>query len=86
MRLSEKGLGNVFYHQSLDLDIDSYEFKPEDFTGSVVLTVEEAKGVAATYDALANFLIKCMDGEGSKEAISFAMKLNERIEQAEKKK
>ena len=84
MRLSEKGLGNVFYHQSLDLDIDSYDFKPEDFTDCVVLTVEEAKGVAATYDALASFLIKCMDGDGAKEAIAFAIELNKRIEQAEK--
>ena len=43
MKLSGKGLANVFYHQSLDLDIDSYDFKPEDFTGAVVLTVEEAR-------------------------------------------
>ena len=51
----------------------------------VCLTVEEAKGVAETYDALASFLIKCMDGDGAKEAIAFAIELNKRIEQAESK-
>ena len=53
--------------------------------GCVVLTLEEAKGVAATYDALASFLIKCMGGDGAKEALSFAIELNKRIEQAEDK-
>ena len=53
MKLSGKGLANVFYHQSLDLDIDSYEFKPEDFTGCVVLTIEEAQEISNQLYSLA---------------------------------
>ena len=80
MRLSEKGLGNVFYHQSLDLDIDSYEFKPEDFTDCVVLTVEEAKVIANFFGAVD----ACCDLRMSKTEQKTWGKLNKRIEQVEK--
>lgn len=86
MKLSGKGLANVFYHQSLDLDIDSYDFKPEDFTGAVVLTVEEAKAIAVTMFALHKFCQKFLSGVNDNFLIK-ASKVNhvldKRIEQAE---
>lgn len=82
MKLSGKGLVNVFYHQSLDLDIDSYDFKPEDLTGAVVLTVEEAKFLHQCCVFLSGFDDRyCVEG-----AKDFARKLSKRIEQAEKQK
>lgn len=84
MKLSEKGLTKLSI-EDFEYDPQSVEFEPDDFTNCVVLTVEEAKGVAETYDALASFLIKCMDGDGAKEAIAFAIELNKRIKQAEGK-
>lgn len=85
MRLSVKGIQKYTDHRVYyEYPIETLKFEPDDFEGAVVLTVEEAKGVAKTYDALASFLIKCMDGDGAKEAIAFAIELNKRIEQAEK--
>lgn len=43
MKLSSHGLGNICYHQSLNLSLGSYEFEPEDFTGGVMLTTNEAR-------------------------------------------
>lgn len=40
MRLSEKGLDKVY-----GLEFEDVEFDQEDFTGVVILTVEEAKGI-----------------------------------------
>ena len=77
MKLSGKGLGKVCYHQSLDLDIDSYEFKPEDFTDCVALTIEEAK---VMLEALLRLPV-----EGNKLILKKTLiPLKERIEQAEK--
>lgn len=88
MRLSEKGLGNVFYHQSLDLDIDSYEFKPEDLTGAVVLTVEEASNI---WEHLINYESSIEENEGCMsfkhlEVRDSVRLMRKRIEQAEKDK
>ena len=43
MRLSEKGCVHLNEWMVHKLPIDAFEFKPEDFTNCVVLTVEEAK-------------------------------------------
>lgn len=85
MRLSEKGLGNVFYHQSLDLDIDSYEFKPEDFTDSVVLTVEEAKQLQEDFLDIVCEIVRLVGRYGVKyEKPDSLIILEGRIEQAGK--
>ena len=85
MRLSEKGLGNVFYHQSLDLDIDSYEFKPEDFTDSVVLTVEEAKQLQEDFLDIVCEIVRLVGRYGVKyEKPGSLIILEGRIEQAGK--
>ena len=46
MRLSEKGCVHLNEWMVHKLPIDAFEFKPEDFTNCVVLTVEEAKKIA----------------------------------------
>ena len=92
MKLSEKGLGNVFYHQSLDLDIDSYEFKPEDFEDfecCVVLTLEEAKEISFQLYSLAmlyDTLILELDPDKSliKRVGKSYEPLNKKISQARK--
>lgn len=43
MRLSDKGCTHLNEWMVHKLPIDAFEFKPEDFTNCVVLTVEEAK-------------------------------------------
>lgn len=43
MKLSEKGIEKVQNYSSVDLEIEGFE--PDDFTGAVILTVEEAKGL-----------------------------------------
>ena len=83
MKLSGKGLSNVFYHQSLDLGIDSYDFKPEDFTGAVVLTVEEAEKLMKLLDLCECWLT---NNNVSYDCDAWASLLEERIEQAEKQK
>ena len=53
MRLSEKGrvhLNEWIVHK---LPIDAFEFKPEDFMGAVVLTVDEAKEISFQLYSLA---------------------------------
>ena len=50
MRLSEKGyihLNELMIHE---LPFDAYEFKPEDFTGAVVLTTDEAEQLERLLD------------------------------------
>ena len=85
MKLSEKGLkcfintcydGDELYHY----DALQHEFKPEDFTGAVVLTVEEAKAVLECVDACA--FPSSFEGFVS-ENILLRDKLKKRIEQAE---
>ena len=45
MRLSEKGCVHLNEWMVHRLPIEAFEFKPEDFTGAIVLTVNEAKGL-----------------------------------------
>ena len=81
MKLSGKGLGKVCYHQSLDLSLGSYEFEPEDFTGAVVLTVEEAEKLMKLLDLCEYWLT---NNNVSYDCDAWASLLEERIEQAEK--
>ena len=80
MKLSGKGLGKVCYHQSFDLSLGSYEFEPEDFTGAVVLTVEEAKAILTL---VKNFVDEYRS-DLSTRTIQFPNELQKRIKQAEK--
>ena len=43
MRLSEKGCIHLNEWMVHKLPVDAFEFKPEDFTGAVVLTTDEAE-------------------------------------------
>ena len=45
MRLSEKGCVHLNEWMVHKLPIDAFEFKPEDFTGTVVLTTKEARTI-----------------------------------------
>ena len=93
MRLSEKGESrlynskNVFYDDDIEGDVVAlwelskvWEFEPEDFTGAVVLTVEEAKVIANFFGAVD----ACCDLRMSKTEQKTWGKLNKRIEQVEK--
>ena len=86
MKLSGKGLGKVCYHQSLDLSLGSYEFEPEDFTGAVVLTVEEAKQLQEDFLDIVCEIVRLVGRYGVKyEKPDSLIILEGRIEQAEKK-
>ena len=47
MRLSKKGCVHLNEWMVHKLPVDAYEFKPEDFTGAVVLTIKEAEQIKA---------------------------------------
>ena len=86
MKLSGKGLGKVCYHQSLDLSLGSYEFEPEDFTGAVVLTVEEAKQLQEDFLDIVCEIVRLVGRYGVKyEKPDSLIILEGRIDQAEKK-
>lgn len=83
MRLSEKGCVHLNEWMVHKLPIDAFEFKPEDFMGAVVLTVEEAKLI----QKLLRHCYFATDIEEAEELILVQDRiLKERIEQAEKKK
>ena len=81
MRLSEKGCVHLNEWMVHKLPIDAFVFKPEDFTGAVVLTVEEAK-------LIQKLLRHCYFTTDIKEIEELVLVqdgiLKERIEQAEK--
>ena len=96
MKLSEKGEGrlynskNVFYDDDIEGDVVAlwelskvWEFEPEDFTGAVVLTVEEAEKLMKLLDLCEYWLT---NNNVSYDCDAWASLLEERIEQAEKKK
>ena len=86
MRLSEKGCVHLNEWMIHKLPIDAFEFKPEDFTDCVVLTVREAKVFTRLMDAMADYgeVIEIeMLSKGSRNNASI---MRQRIEQAEKKK
>ena len=82
MRLSEKGCIHLNEWMVHKLPVDAFEFKPEDFTDCVVLTVEEAK-------TLIDFFVTMkpeMPNGGCMEYCDLWRDfLQKRIEQAEKK-
>ena len=43
MQLSEKGREKLAYLVDLDAPIEDLEFWPDDFTGAIIMTVEDAK-------------------------------------------
>ena len=56
MRLSDKGCTHLNEWMMHKLPIDAFEFKPEDFMGAVVLTVDEAKAVNEAIEWLCSTL------------------------------
>ena len=86
MRLSEKGCVHLNEWMVHRLPIEAFEFKPEDFTNCVVLTVREAKVFTRLMDAMADYgeVIEIeLLSKGSRNNASI---MRQRIEQAEKKK
>ena len=96
MKLSEKGEGrlynskNVFYDDDIEGDVVAlwelskvWEFEPDDFQGAVVLTVEEAEKLMKLLDLCEYWLT---NNYVSYDCDAWASLLEERIEQAEKKK
>ena len=82
MRLSEKGRIHLNEWMVHKLPVDAYEFKPEDFTGAVVLTVEEAEKLMKLLDLCESWLT---NNNVSYDCDAWASLLEERIEQAEGK-
>ena len=92
MKLSEKGylkIGNsiVGWFENgvakVTFDPDKIEFNPEDFTGSVVLTAEEAEALMTFFDTMK----PQMPNGGCMEYCDlWGNTIKKRIEQAEKKK
>ena len=83
MRLSEKGCVHLNEWMVHKLPIDAFEFKPEDFTGAVVLTVEEAEKLMKLLDLCEYWLT---NNNVSYDCDAWASLLEERIEQSEKQK
>ena len=84
MRLSEKGCVHLNEWMIHKLPIDAYEFKPEDFTGAVVLTIAQAKEVAKKLNDV-GLQHEQEFGDYDYDALDLADCLEEKIEQAEKK-
>lgn len=89
MRLSDKGCTHLNEWMMHKLPIDAFEFKPEDFTDSVVLTVEEAKAVNEAIEWLCSTLEDYEREHDNTPALIEGWNqmdfLEHRIEQAEKK-
>ena len=83
MRLSEKGCVHLNEWMVHKLPMDGFEFKPEDFTGCVVLTAEEAEKLMELLDNCEYWLT---DNDISYDCDSWASLLEERIDHAEEKK
>ena len=78
MKLSEKGLTKLSI-EDFEYDPQSVEFKPDDFTNCVVLTVEEARRIKnALWELLRN-----SNDKNANEWLIYWM-VNGRIEQSEK--
>ena len=103
MRLSEKGENrlynskNVFYDDDIEGDVVAlwelskvWEFEPDDFTGAVILTIEEAKAVNEAIEWLCSTLEDYEREHDNTPALIEGWNqmnfLEHRIEQAEKKK
>lgn len=81
MKLSKHGREHLGYHEAIGLGIGSYDFQQEDFTGAVVLTVEEAKEILqSSYDVLSWSMVGPTHRDN---ALSVQKLLKYRIEQAE---
>ena len=80
MRLSEKGYIHLNEWTIHKLPIDAFEFKPEDFTGAVTLTVEEAKTIEHCF-AIFHRFFKLFSPEKK-----VWKELQKRIEQVEEEK
>ena len=89
MRLSKKGCVHLNEWMVHKLPIDAFEFKPEDFTNCVVLTVEEAKAVNEAIEWLCSTLEDYEREHDNTPALIEGWNqmdfLEHRIEQAEKK-
>ena len=83
MRLSEKGCVHLNEWAVHKLPIDAFEFKPEDFTGAIVLTIEEAKRLV---EHLRLCEVSVNDPFYASDCDAWALDLSCRIEQAEKDK
>ena len=83
MRLSEKGSIHLNEWTVHKLPVDAFEFKPEDFTGAVVLTVEEACEIL---DYLSYLHLRGGKDSFLNELENCNRNLYERIEQSEKNK
>ena len=81
MRLSEKGCVHLNEWMIHRLPIDAFEFKPEDFTNCVVLTVEEAKFISKLLP-LATIWAGKEAGKAIKKVVNV---LDKQVEQAEVK-
>ena len=89
MRLSKKGCVHLNEWMVHKLPIDAFEFKPEDFIGAVVLTIEEAKEISFQLYSLAmlyDTLILELDPDKSliKRVGKSYEPLNKKISQARK--
>ena len=86
MRLSEKGCVHLNEWAVHKLPIDAFEFKPEDFTGAIVLTVEEAKQLQEDFLDIVCEIVRLVGRYGVKyEKPDSLIILEGRIDQAEKK-
>ena len=90
MRLSKKGCVHLNEWMVHKLPIDAFEFKPEDFTNCVVLTVEEAKAVNEAIEWLCSTLEDYEREHDNTPALIEGWNqmdfLEHRIEQAEERK
>ena len=86
MRLSEKGCVHLNEWMVHKLPMDAFEFKPEDFTGAVVLTIYEAKIIMHHLLREKEFLLDSVGPMLAQYSQIWAEFLEGRIEQAEKKK
>ena len=87
MRLSKKGCVHLNEWMVHKLPIDAFEFKPEDFTNCVVLTVEEAKQLQEDFLDIVCEIVRLVGRYGVKyEKPDSLIILEGRIDQAEERK
>ena len=81
MKLSREGAARLGCHEARGFPVNDFEFKPEDFNGSVMLTVEEAEKLMKLLDLCVYWLT---NNNVSYDCDAWASLLEGRIEQAEK--
>ena len=100
MKLSEKGCVHINEWLIHRLPLDAYEFKPDDFEGAVVLTIEEAENLNSAINHLFGLVklnqvkltygeaiaLRTFDDRVDRATSNFNKVLKKVIEQAEGKK